>query len=61
MCEHKWIHTATNCFKEPDGSLDKYIRIDHYYCEKCLEKQTKRQETLRHFSSRQELPDWWIR
>lgn len=35
-CEHKWIFQRSD-FKKEKGGLDKYQRIDTYFCEKCLE------------------------
>lgn len=35
-CQHQWIFQRSD-FKKETGELDKYQRIDTYYCEKCLD------------------------
>ncbi len=53
-CEHKFVYLDTKKSNEYNGFVFHYIRIDTFYCEKCLEYKDKKQET-----HSRERPDWW--
>jgi predicted metal-dependent hydrolase len=57
MCnenEHKWVHIDTKKHYDCAGYNNCYVRIDNFFCEKCLEIKSKRQE-----SYAREAPDWY--
>ena len=43
MCEHKYVHldTSRNCESQRHGYNKQWKRIDRFFCEKCLEIETK--------------------
>ncbi len=62
VCEHKYVHQSTNCYIQPvNSTTDNYVRIDMYYCEKCLEEKAIKKEHRRvMFTGSDTIPDWWI-
>lgn len=61
-CEHKYVHQGTNCYIQPvNSTTENYVRVDMYYCEKCLEEKAIKKEHRRvMFSGSDTIPDWWI-
>ena len=54
-CGHKWVHTDTRKPKlEASGNQYHYIRIDQFFCEKCLKT-----ETVRRSEYAYDTPDWF--
>lgn len=42
QCEHKYIHLETKTHKENRTfGMPEWKRIDKFYCEKCLDEQSK--------------------
>lgn len=54
-CTHKFVHIDTVYKKEYVSFGYTYIRIDRFFCEKCLEEQIKKKE-----ESQRMRPDWYI-
>jgi len=53
-CKHKWVHLETIKRVESHGYQSEYIKIDRFFCEKCLEqKETRKSEYSR------ETPEWY--
>jgi hypothetical protein len=54
-CDHKWVHLETHKETKTYNSYScVYIKIDRFFCEKCLEtKEIKREERLL------EKPSWY--
>jgi hypothetical protein len=53
-CEHKFVHLETIKKDKYDRDCVSYLRIDRFYCEKCLEQKEIRKEELR-----RERPEWY--
>jgi len=54
MCEHKWVLLEV-IRKTGWGSYNtEYIRIDRFYCEKCLE-----QKNVEKRGYSREVPEWY--
>ncbi len=60
MCKHKFIFRNNDNFYHSAGRYSyKYVSIDYYYCEKCLEEISKKKEVTIADSDRPfSLPDW---
>ena len=43
-CEHKWVFLETKRIYDHQGYNDNFVRIDRFYCEKCLEQKDVRRE-----------------
>lgn len=55
MCEHKFIYMETNKSHHYDGPFNTHwIRIDRFFCEKCLEYRDKKQEDWS-----RDKPEWY--
>lgn len=53
-CDHVWEHLETIKYTEAGGYNIQYVRIDTFYCKKCLEyKNIKKDEYAR------ESPEWY--
>ena len=63
QCEHKYVHQSANCYIQPVSlTTDNYVRIDIYYCEKCLNQKVVKKEHQRvMYSGSDTIPDWWIK
>lgn len=57
MCEHQYRFIKNESYyQEASRYSNKYISIDYFYCEKCLDqKQVKKQETV---GLHEIVPDW---
>ena len=53
-CEHKYVHLETKRSTTYSGYNTKFTRIDFFFCEKCLEKNEKRQVEYS-----RDTPDWF--
>ena len=53
-CDHKFVHLETIRKDKYDRDCTDYLRIDRFYCEKCLEQKEIRKEELR-----RERPEWY--
>lgn len=58
-CEHKWVHLETVKEKSryvpnTSGSYTPWLRIDRFFCEKCLETTEKRRSEYCKIQ-----PDWF--
>ena len=60
MCEHKFAHLRTESFwRNASRYSREYICVDYFFCEKCLEEQTKKKVIcLNDHEIPQKLPDW---
>lgn len=58
-CEHKFVHldTIKRKIDEYPSYGNTYIRIDTFYCEKCLE--TKEVKKEKYVGYRGSIPDWY--
>jgi hypothetical protein len=55
QCQHVWRHLETVRWTENDGGYNtRFIRIDRYWCEKCLATEDKKQDGLS-----RDTPDWY--
>jgi hypothetical protein len=55
-CVHEFAHLDTSFRTHPGGYNTEYIRIDYFFCRKCLEqKEHQRREYAK------EPPDWFRR
>lgn len=53
-CKHVYKHLDTIKRRESCGYNDLWVRIDYYFCEKCLDQQEiKKSKTSR------DKPDWY--
>lgn len=56
-CKHKFNILDTICTKKEERNFNYFVRVDIFYCEKCLEQKTiKKQEQ---FALYQSIPDWF--
>jgi len=53
-CEHKWVHLDTKKKTDYGGYQTRFVRIDQFFCEKCLETKEKRQDEYS-----RDTPDWF--
>lgn len=59
MCVHKWIYQTSDYKCEKEGYyVNKYSKIDTYYCEKCCETKEKIAKVERR-DINQGVPYWW--
>ncbi|MFV0500047.1 MAG: hypothetical protein ACK5MH_00460 [Bacteroidales bacterium] len=57
QCKHKWIFMESVCRTKKYDYYVEYIRVDLFFCEKCLEqKQVKKEAGQRYEES---TPDWY--
>lgn len=54
QCGHKWVYQETHYSRGHYGYNDLFIKVDIYYCEKCLE-----QKEVRHEEYARDIPIWW--
>jgi hypothetical protein len=55
LCEHKWTFIETKTKTKSDGGYNvQWIRVDRFFCEKCLEPR----DVIQQDWSR-EAPHWW--
>ena len=53
-CNHNYQHLDTTKYTTDAGYNTTFVRVDRYYCTKCLDqKQLKREATTR------ETPEWY--
>lgn len=53
-CDHKFVHLETIRKDRYDNYCTHFLRIDRFYCEKCLqEKEVKKEDWCR------ETPEWY--
>lgn len=53
-CEHSYVHLETIRYTEAGGYSTKYVRVDRYYCQRCLDtKEFRRSDYER------EIPEWY--
>ena len=53
-CEHKFVHLETIRKDYYDSGCTHFLRIDRFYCEKCLEeKEVKKESWCRN------TPEWY--
>jgi hypothetical protein len=62
-CEHRFVHLDTRKVEGKPGSIGLYstenwMRIDRYFCEKCLETKFVRREAS-YYEHQNNPPDWW--
>jgi len=53
-CDHVYRHLETNKHTEYEGWHHLWVKVDRFYCEKCLEIKVKKQEVYS-----REKPDWY--
>ncbi len=54
-CDHKFVHLDTSKFTESESYNFRFVRIDRFFCEHCLEDRTK----VRTECSR-DTPEWYL-
>lgn len=58
-CEHKFIFQRSDSSRSDYGYRGyKYIRVDAFYCEKCLEIKEVSSEHVTHQGNFEERPEW---
>lgn len=56
-CNHKYVHKTTDSFWRENGRYSKtYTCIDYFFCEKCLDEQSKKKEI--NLGDIDNVPDW---
>lgn len=59
MCDHKYVHIKNESYYEENGRYAYlYVSIDYFFCERCLDEQTKRKAFHVSNSMLHTLPDW---
>ena len=53
-CVHDYLHLDTDFIIETGGYDNTYIRLDRFYCKKCLHLEEKRKS-----ESSRGKPTWW--
>jgi hypothetical protein len=56
MCDHKFVHLDTIKKHDTSGYNTQFIRIDRFFCEKCLEQKEVRKSE---YAYSRETPEWY--
>jgi predicted metal-dependent hydrolase len=57
MCDHKYVHLNSKRKKNYNvvTGMTEWIKIDYFYCEKCLGEQEKRKSE----TTNMQIPEWY--
>lgn len=53
-CEHNFVHQETIKYTEDGEYSTHYVRVDRYYCQRCLKT-----EELRNSGYARKTPEWY--
>lgn len=57
QCKHKWIFMESVCRTKKYDHYVEYIRVDLFFCEKCLEQKQVKKEAGQRYE--EFTPDWY--
>ncbi len=58
-CTHKFVHRDQKSYYQSNSRFSwKYVQVDYYFCEKCLEEKEQKKEIILDDSEIDKKPDW---